>query len=126
MSKLANLVDAAPAAAPRARRFWADAPIGSSLSPRRKAVALAIAGAADVAQLAFAPLFSEGAASPFEDALDAVVAVVLVGVVGFQWRLAAAFIAELVPGVSLFPSWTAVVLSLPVATPARPAIPPAP
>ena len=87
-------------------------------------MALAIAGAADLIQLAFIPLFFEGAASPFDDALDAVTAVALLVALGFRWRLAFALAAELVPGVALFPSWTAVVLSVPSAAPALPPSPP--
>ena len=40
-------------------------------------------------------------------------AVAILAIVGFQWRLAIALAAELVPGVDLFPTWTAVVASLP-------------
>jgi hypothetical protein len=97
-----------------ARSFLAPRPVSS----RRKAVALAIAALADVLQLAVFPAFAEGAASPFEDALDAVVALLLVAVLGFSWRLAAAFALELVPGADLFPTWTAVVVSLPSESPA--------
>ncbi|MGH7294906.1 MAG: hypothetical protein ACRELB_08235, partial [Polyangiaceae bacterium] len=79
----------------------------------------------DLAQWFFFPVLSEGALSPFEIALDAVTAVVILLVVGFQWRLAIALAAELVPGLDLFPTWTAVVLSLPVDEAAnRPALPP--
>ena len=58
---------------------------------------------------------SEGAASPFEVALDALTALVILLIVGFQWRLLIALVAELVPGLDMFPTWAAVVLSLPVA-----------
>jgi hypothetical protein len=94
------------------------------VSRKRKALALAIAAAADVLQVVLFPAFIEGAASPFDDALDAVTAVALLIVLGFRWRLAFALAAELVPGVALFPSWTAVVLSVPSA--AAPALPPPP
>ena len=87
---------------------------GKPLSGKRKAVAFAIAAAADILQLAIFPAFSEGALSPFEDVLDFAVAIALLLVLGFHWRLAAAFILELVPGADLFPTWTAVVMSLPV------------
>jgi hypothetical protein len=84
------------------------------VSRRRKAIALALAAASDLAQVALSPAFAEGAASPFELALDAATALVILLVVGFRWRLAIALAAELVPGVDLFPTWTAVVASLPV------------
>ena len=87
---------------------------GSKLTRERKRVALAIAAAADLAQIFFLPLFGEGGLSPLEDALDVLVAVALVSLLGFRWRTALAFALELVPGVALFPSWTAVVATLPV------------
>src|SRR6185295_10861247 len=64
---------------------------------RRKKIALAVAAVADIVQLVFTPMFIEGAASPFDDALDIVVAVVLVAVLGFHVRLVLAFATELIP-----------------------------
>ena len=87
---------------------------GKPLSAKRKTVAFAIAAAADVLQLAVFPAFSEGAFSPFEDVLDVVVAIALTVTLGFHYRLALAFLLELVPGADLFPTWTAVVMSMPV------------
>jgi len=83
------------------------------LTRRRKMIALAVAAASDVAQVVFSPMFVEGAGSPLDLALDAATAAVILLIVGFQWRLALALAAELVPGVDLFPTWTAVVMSLP-------------
>lgn len=95
-----------------------------AVPPRRKKIALAVAAAADLVQLVLMPMFVEGALSPFQDALDVVTAVVLVAVLGFRWRLALAFATELIPGVDLFPTWLAVVASLPTAAPAaEPAAP---
>jgi hypothetical protein len=84
-----------------------------AVSRKRKAVALTIAALADVAQIVLFPAFIEGAASPAEDVLDAVVALVLLMVLGYSHRLLFAFALELVPGADLFPTWTAVVVSLP-------------
>jgi hypothetical protein len=110
-----------------ARKFLGLVPSGSApVSRKRKAVALAIAGAADIVQIAVFPAFVEGAASPLDDALDAVTVVLLLIVLGFRWRLAMALAAELVPGVALFPSWTAVVLTVAVTEPAAAELPPAP
>ena len=82
----------------------------------RKRAALAVAAACDLAQWALLPVASEGAASLVEVALDVTtVRSILLSIVGFQWRLAIALIAELVPGLDMFPTWTAVVLSLPTA-----------
>jgi len=86
---------------------------GATLTRKRKLVALAVAGTSDVVQMIFSAAFIEGAGSPFELALDAVTAAAILFIVGFHWRLAIALIAELVPGVDLFPTWTAVVLASP-------------
>jgi hypothetical protein len=83
------------------------------VSRTRKRIALGLAAASDLAQWFFFPALVEGALSPFEIALDAATAMVILLVVGFQWRLAIALAAELVPGLDMFPTWTAVVLSLP-------------
>jgi hypothetical protein len=84
---------------------------------KQKRIALAIAAVADLTQLALAPLFAEGALSPLDDLLDVGVAIALTLVLGWRWRTALAMIFELIPGVALFPSWTAVVATLPSAVP---------
>ena len=90
------------------------------ITPRQKGVALAVAGAIDLIQIVFFPLF--GVIEPFEVALDVVAAAILVAVCGFKWQFAAAFTLELFPLVDIFPTWTAVVLTLPSAarTPGMP------
>jgi hypothetical protein len=85
-----------------------------TVSRRRRAVAFTVAMIADAVQLVLWPVFSGGAVSPFDDALDAVVALILLGTLGFSGRLGLALAVELVPGLDLFPTWTAVVLSIPV------------
>ena len=87
------------------------APIGVPRAKKR--VAFAVALIADFVQLALFPLFAEGALSPFQDALDVLVALTLLVTVGFRWRSLFAFGVELVPGLALFPTWTAMVLTLP-------------
>jgi hypothetical protein len=89
------------------------APRGPVVSSKRKRLALTVAGIADLTQLGFLPLFGEGALSIPDDVLDAAVALILLFVLGFRWRLAGALLVELVPGATLFPTWTAVVMSLP-------------
>jgi hypothetical protein len=69
-----------------------------------------IAVAADAVQLAAAPLFGEGFASPFNDVLDVAVAAVLVKLLGFHWALLPTLLAEAVPALDLAPTWTASVL----------------
>jgi hypothetical protein len=76
---------------------------------RRKRIALAVAALADAIQLGMFPVFAEGALSIPDDVLDAVVAVALFVALGPRWPLVAALGLELVPGVALFPTWTAFV-----------------
>jgi hypothetical protein len=83
-----------------------------AVSKKRKAIAFAIAAVADLLQLAIWPAFVGGAASPFDDALDAVVAIALVATLGWSGRLLAALALELTPGAALFPAWTMVVASI--------------
>ena len=84
------------------------------LSPRQKALALGVAGLADFLQMMVFPLFIEGGFSPLQDALDFLTALALFVVCGFRWQLGLAFFVELLPIVDIFPTWTAVVLMLPV------------
>ncbi len=85
----------------------------AKISRKRKLAAILVAGAADLCQMALFPLFFEGALSPLDWAVDITTAILLLLIVGFKARLALAFAAELVPGLDLFPTWTALVLSLP-------------
>jgi len=85
-----------------------------TVTRKQKAVAMAIAVIADLVQIVVWPAFAEGAASPFDDALDGVVALLLLLTLGWSGRLMAALALELTPGAALFPTWTAVVLSIPV------------
>jgi hypothetical protein len=92
----------------------APAPLSSAaVTVRRKRIALAIAGMADLAQAGFFPIFGEGVLSIPDDVLDVAIAVLLLLTLGFRWRLALAFAIELIPGATLFPTWTATVLSMP-------------
>ena len=64
---------------------------------------------ADAVQLALIPLFGEGFLSPFNDVLDVVIGFVMVRLIGWHFAFLPTFVAELVPGLGLFPSWTAAV-----------------
>lgn len=86
-----------------------------AVTPGRKKAALVVAGLADLIQLGFFPIFGEGALSIPDDVLDVIIAVVLFALLGFKLRILLALAIELVPGVALFPSWTAVVATLPTA-----------
>ncbi len=96
-----------------------------TLTRRRKMMALGVAGVSDLVQLVFAPVFWEGGGSPLDVALDVVTALLVLIIVGFEWRLALALAVELVPGLDLFPTWTAVVLSMPALAKPPSSLPPA-
>jgi hypothetical protein len=95
------------------------------VSPRRKKIALVIAALADAIQLGLFPVFAEGALSLPDDALDALVGVLLLVTLGWHWRLAGALAIELIPGAALFPSWTACVMTVSTAESGEPTALPA-
>lgn len=69
-----------------------------------------VAIAADVIQIAALPAFIAGGLSPVDDVLDVIVGTILVRLLGWHWAFLPSFVAELVPGFDLFPTWTAAVL----------------
>ena len=79
----------------------------------RKKIAIGIAAIADLLQMGFFMELLGGALSLPDDVLDIVVAIALTATLGFRWRLLFALALELTPGVALFPSWTAFVMTLP-------------
>ena len=81
------------------------------ITKAQKRMALAVAGAIDLLQISVVPLFLAGYA--IDDFLDVVAAIILVAICGFKWQFAAGFFIELVPIVNIFPTWTALVLTLP-------------
>ncbi len=78
-------------------------------SPGRIRAARILAVAADFLQLIAVPAFSEGVASPVNDALDLLVAVAMIGLLGWHWAFLPTFLAELVPLWDIVPNWTAAV-----------------
>ncbi len=78
------------------------------VSPRRTALAIAIM--ADALQIVLFPVFAAGAASPVDDLLDVVVAFLLIRLLGWHWAFLPSFVAKVVPGVDLVPTWTMAVL----------------
>lgn len=68
-----------------------------------------IAVFADCLQLMVIPAFVEGAVSPFDAALDVIVAGLLWALLGFHWAFVPSFVAEAVPGLDLIPTWSAAV-----------------
>jgi hypothetical protein len=75
-----------------------------SRSDIRKAWLLAIL--ADGVQIVLMPLFVGGALSPGNDILDVIIAVAMIRLLGWHPAFLPTFIAELVPGLGLFPTWT--------------------
>jgi hypothetical protein len=73
-------------------------------------LALAVALAADAIQIAALPLFAGGGLSPADAVLDVAVGAILVRLLGWHWAFLPSLAAELVPGLDLFPTWTAAML----------------
>jgi len=76
------------------------------ISTRRIWIARAIALLADGLQIGIFPMFMEGMLSPVNAALDAVVAVALILLVGWHIAFLPAFVVEMLPFVDLAPTWT--------------------
>lgn len=91
---------------------------------KRKLIALGIGAATDLLEIVVFPLFWQGGASPLDLALDLLTAGALWLTLGFKARLLLAFVLELVPGLTLFPTWTALVLSIPSEGPEAESAPP--
>jgi hypothetical protein len=84
-------------------------PVTLAPSAARVRTARAIAMLADLVQIVVFPAFSQGALSPFNDALDAGVAVALTWLLGWHWAFLPSFLSELIPMFDLVPTWTAAV-----------------
>jgi hypothetical protein len=77
-------------------------------SKRRAALALAVAAVADIVPVALAPL-----AFGFLDEIVDVIAMALTTLlIGFHPLLLPTFVIEVLPGVDVFPTWTACVTSV--------------
>jgi hypothetical protein len=68
-----------------------------------------VAIAADATQILALPLFAAGGASPADTVLDLLVAAILIRLLGWHWAFLPTLFAELIPGLDLFPTWTAAV-----------------
>jgi hypothetical protein len=83
---------------------------GRRLTSRgRIRLARTIAIAADALQILVFPLFFGGAVSPLADILDVAMAALMVGLLGWHWAFLPTFVAEVVPVLDLFPTWSAAV-----------------
>lgn len=80
-----------------------------SINTPQLRLAWAVAIIADALQIFAFPSFAEGGLSPADDALDLVVAVVLIRLLGWHWAFVPTLLAEAVPGLDLVPTWTAAV-----------------
>lgn len=90
----------------------------------RVKAARSIAVAADLLQIVVFPAFIPGLASPWDDALDGLVALAMLALIGWHWAFLPSFLAELVPGLDLVPTWTAAVFFV-TRGQGKPATPPA-
>ncbi len=82
-----------------------------SAGPRLR-VAMVLAVAADILQIAVLPWVVEGAESPVDDILDLCVGGVLTLLLGWHWEFLPSFAAKLIPGVDLVPLWTLAVANV--------------
>jgi hypothetical protein len=80
-----------------------------SLKDPEQRLAWMVAIAADVLQMVAFPLFIEGGISPADSALDLIVAIVMIRLLGWHWAFLPSAAAKLVPGADLFPTWTTAV-----------------
>ena len=81
-----------------------------SLTRGRVRAALGLAMVADVVQIGLVPLFGWGALFWPNDALDIAVGVAMLLLLGWHWAFLPSFLAEMVPALNLFPTWTTAVL----------------
>jgi hypothetical protein len=77
-------------------------------SPEHR-LAWIIAIVADALQIMALPLFAPGGLSPADTLLDLFVAAILIRLLGWHWAFLPTLAAELLPGLDLFPTWTAAV-----------------
>ena len=80
-----------------------------SLKSPEHRLAWAVALTADAIQIAVLPVFIEGGLSSADWVLDLIVAALLIRILGWHWAFLPTLAAELIPGVDLFPTWTAAV-----------------
>jgi hypothetical protein len=80
-----------------------------SLKSPKVRLAWMVALATDAIQIIAFPMFAEGALSPADSILDIAVGIILVRLLGWHWAFLPTLAVELVPGLDLFPTWTAAV-----------------
>src|SRR5215210_4767647 len=75
----------------------------------RRRAAWIVAIVADALQVVLLPAAAGGFLSPVNDALDVAVAIVMIALLGWHLAFLPTAIAEIVPALNLFPTWTAAV-----------------
>lgn len=80
-----------------------------TITSREHRKAWFVAIIADAIQIVGMPLFGLGAVTPADTALDLVTGALLTYILGWHWAFLPTFAVELVPGLDLFPTWTAAV-----------------
>ena len=78
-------------------------------APEKIRLARLIALSVDFVQILLFPLFFGGLTSLANDALDVLTALALTWLLGWRWAFVPTLIAEMVPVLDLFPTWTAAV-----------------
>jgi hypothetical protein len=76
------------------------------ISSRRVWIARLIAVAADAVQIGLFPLTAEGVLSPLSDALDVVVCLLLIWLVGWHIAFLPTFLVKGIPFADLAPTWS--------------------
>jgi hypothetical protein len=74
--------------------------------------ALALAVLADLLQMVALPIFWEGAISPVDDVVDAVMCGLLTWLVGWHWEFAPSFAMKLLPFADMAPLWSIAVANV--------------
>jgi hypothetical protein len=80
--------------------------VPAGITPARRRLAWMIALAVDALQIAIFPLFGMGGANPFVNFLDLATGIVMWRLLGWHVAFLPTFVAELLPFIDLFPSWT--------------------
>lgn len=81
-----------------------------AIKSRELRLALFVAIAADTLQIVALPVFLPGGFSPADTAIDVAAALILSKLLGWHWAFLPTIVAEIIPGMDLFPTWTAATL----------------
>ena len=76
------------------------------VTPGRRRLAWIIAIAADGMQIALLPVFATGIAWPIADAIDLVVGVTMLALLGWHFSFLPSFAVKLLPVIDIVPTWT--------------------